>query len=84
MRPYPNLELIWASPRELLNIYQAESVGCHVITATNDILKKLVQVAKDLDRLSLETVFMFYDDAVRAGYHLDVPAEPRPAGKVFS
>lgn len=75
LRPYQNLELIWASPRELLNIYQADSVGCHVITATNDILKKLIQVGKDLNQLSLETVQMFYEDARRAGYCLDVTTE---------
>jgi transaldolase len=73
----PNLELIWASPRELFNIYQADSIGCHVITATNDILKKLIQVGKDLGRLSLETVQMFYDDATKAGFHLDVARTPR-------
>ena len=64
----PKAELIWASPRELLNIYQADAVGCHIITATNDILKKLSLVGKDLDRYSLETVEMFYRDAKAAGY----------------
>ena len=64
----PKAELIWASPRELLNIYQADAVGCHIITATNDILKKLSLVGKDLDRYSLETVEMFYKDAKAAGY----------------
>lgn len=63
-------ELIWASPRELLNIFQAESVGCHVITASSDILKKLELVGKDLEKYSLETVQMFYDDASSAGYTL--------------
>ena len=71
LRPYPNLELIWASPRELLNIFQAEAVGCHIITATTDILKKLNLVGKDLDEFSLETVKMFYNDAHKAGYRLD-------------
>jgi transaldolase len=61
-------ELIWASPRELLNVFQADSIGCHVITATNDILKKLVLVNKDLEDYSLETVKMFYADAQAAKY----------------
>jgi len=68
LRAKPKAELIWASPRELLNIYQADAVGCHIITATNDILKKLSLVGKDLDRYSLETVEMFYKDAKAAGY----------------
>jgi transaldolase len=68
MKTKPNAELIWASPRELLNIFQADAVGCHIITATNDILKKLSLVGKDLDRYSLETVEMFYRDAVAAEY----------------
>ena len=66
----PKAELIWASPRELLNIFQADEVGCHIITATNDILKKLALVGKDLDRYSLETVEMFYRDAQAAGYDI--------------
>jgi len=70
LRPYPNLELIWASPRELLNVFQADAIGCHIITATTDILKKLCLIGKDLDGYSLETVKMFYDDAQKAGYHL--------------
>jgi transaldolase len=70
LRPYPNLELIWASPRELLNVFQADSVGCHIITATNDILKKLLLVGKDLHDYSLDTVKMFYNDAQQAGYQL--------------
>jgi transaldolase len=70
LRPYPNLELIWASPRELLNIFQADAVGCHIITATHDILKKLSLVGKDLHERSLETVRMFRDDALQAGYSL--------------
>jgi transaldolase len=65
---YKNLELIWASPRELLNVFQADSIGCHVITATSDILGKLSLVGKDLDLYSLETVKMFRDDAVKAGF----------------
>lgn len=72
MNPYPQLELIWASPRELLNIFQANDIGCHIITATNDILKKLNLVGKDLEEYSLETVKMFYNDAVASRYSLDV------------
>ena len=70
LRPYANLELIWASPRELLNIFQADAIGCHIITATSDILKKLVLIGKDLREYSLETVRMFYEDARKAGYQL--------------
>jgi len=68
MRDMPRSELIWASPRELLNIFQADSIGCHVITVTNDVLKKLELVGKDLDDYSLDTVKMFYNDAVAAGF----------------
>jgi len=67
---YPNTELIWASPREVLNVVQADQVGCHIITATEDILNKLSTLGKDLDQFSLETVRMFHDDAVKAGYAL--------------
>ncbi len=70
MKDYLNIELLWASPRELLNIFQANAIGCHIITATNDVLKKLPIVGKDLGEFSLETVKMFYDDAVKAGYKL--------------
>ena len=70
MKQAPAAELIWASPRELLNVFQAESVGCHIITATNDILKKLSLVGKDLGDYSLETVQMFYNDAKSAGFNL--------------
>ena len=72
MGPFPNLELIWASPRELLNIFHAEEVGCHVITVTHDVLKKLELVGRDLADFSLETVRMFYDDAQKAGFRLGV------------
>lgn len=72
LRPNPAAELIWASPRELLNIFHADSIGCQVITVTNDILKKLDLVGKDLDEYSLETVKMFYDDAVSAGFELEL------------
>ena len=67
----PNAELIWASPRELLNIFQADEIGCHIITVTNDILKKVYLVGKDLDEFSLDTVKMFYEDAQNAGYKLE-------------
>jgi transaldolase len=70
LRPFPHLELIWASPRELLNIFQADVIGCHIITVTNDILKKLSLVGKDLHEYSLDTVKMFYRDAQEAGYQL--------------
>ncbi len=66
----PASELIWASPRELLNIFQADEIGCQVITVTNDILKKLSLVGYDLDSYSLDTVKMFYADAVAAGFKL--------------
>jgi len=70
LRPYPHLELLWASPRELLNVFQADAVGCHIITATNNILKKLRLVGKNLHEFSLGTVKMFYNDAQQAGYRL--------------
>jgi transaldolase len=66
----PRVELIWASPRELLNVFQADQIGCHIITVTADILKKLTLVGKDLDAYSLETVKMFYEDARTAGFSL--------------
>ena len=66
----PAAELIWASPRELLNIFQADEVGCQVITVTNDILKKLSLVSYDLNDYSLDTVKMFYSDAVDVGFRL--------------
>ena len=72
MKAKPKAELIWASPRELLNIFQADSIGCHIITATNDILKKLSLVGKDLADYSLETVDMFYKDAAAAGYRIEL------------
>lgn len=70
MAENPQLELIWASPRELLNIIQAHEIGCHIITVTNDILKKLSLIGKDLNQYSLETVQMFRTDAVNAGFTL--------------
>jgi transaldolase len=66
----PQIELIWASPREVLNIFQADQIGCHVITVTHDLLRKLTLIGKDLDEYSLDTVKMFYHDAMSAGFHL--------------
>jgi transaldolase len=70
MRPYPQLELIWASPRELLNIVQASQIGCHIITVTSDILNKLPLIGKDLNEYSLDTVKMFRNDALASGFGL--------------
>lgn len=68
----PFAELIWASPRELLNIFQGESVGCHIITVTNDLLAKIPIIGKDLSEYSMETVQMFYRDAVQAGFNIEI------------
>ena len=73
LRPFPNAQLIWASPRELLNVFQADAVGCHIITATNDLLAKLPVVGKELLAYSLETVQMFRRDAVQAGFTIETP-----------
>jgi transaldolase len=70
LRPLPKAELLWASPRELLNILQADAIGCHIITATPDVLGKLKLLGKNLDEYSLETVMQFYQDAKSAGYHI--------------
>jgi transaldolase len=70
LRPFPQQELIWASPREVLNIVQADAIGCQVITVTNDLLKKLGTLGKDLADFSLDTVKMFYTDAVAAAFTL--------------
>jgi transaldolase len=70
LRDAPRAELIWASPRELLNVIQADEIGCHIITVTNDILKKLPLLGKDLADYSLDTVRMFYDDGRKAGFTL--------------
>lgn len=67
---HPKAELLWASPRELLNVFQADEVGCHIITATKDVLAKLSLVGKDLTGYSLDTVKMFFNDAMAAGYRL--------------
>ena len=72
----PKAELLWASPRELLNIVQANDIGCHIITATNDILNKLQLLGKDHSQYSLETVEMFFKDATAAGY--TIPYDDRP------
>jgi len=70
LRDYPTVKLIWASPRELFNVVQADTIGCHIITATNNILRKLPILGKDLTQFSLETVKMFYDDALAANFRL--------------
>jgi len=66
----PNAELIWASPREVLNIVQAREIGCHIITVTDDLLKKLNLIGKDLKEMSLDTVQMFHRDALSVGYNI--------------
>jgi transaldolase len=66
----PSAELIWASPRELLNVMQADAIGCHIITVTPDILAKLALLGKNLEDFSLETVQMFFNDAATAGFTL--------------
>jgi len=70
MAPYPELELLWASPREILNVRQADDIGVHIITVTSDLLPKLATFGHDLDTFSLETVRMFHTDAAIAGYFL--------------
>ena len=70
LRSYPHIELLWASPREVLNIFQADAIGCHVITVTSDLLHKLHLIGKDLSAYSLETVQALYGDALKAGYRL--------------
>ena len=72
LKPYSAVELIWASPREVLNILQADGIGCHIITVTNDLIKKMALFGKDLDEYSLDTVKMFYNDAKAAGFTLPV------------
>jgi len=66
----PKAELLWASPRELLNVFHAQEAGCDIITATPDILAKLAFVGKDLDEYSLETVQMFHRDATQSGFQI--------------
>ena len=70
MKPNPNAELLWASPRELINIYQADEIGCHIITIGNSILEKFHLIGKDLYEYSLETVSTFFDDAKDSGYKI--------------
>jgi transaldolase len=77
LRGRPRAELLWASPRELLNIFQADEIGCHIITVTSDHLKKLSLIGKDLNEYSRDTVAMFYKDAVSAKYA--IPLVPRRA-----
>jgi transaldolase len=71
MADAPRAELIWASPREVLNIVQADQIGCHIITVTHDLLAKLHLLGKNLDEYSLDTVKMFHDDAASAGFALE-------------
>ena len=70
LKPYPHIQLIWASPREVFNLRQADNIGCHIITMTNDLIKKISLFGKDLDEYSLETVQMFYRDATAAGFSI--------------
>lgn len=70
LKDRPKAELLWASPRELLNIFHADGIGCHIITVTGDLLNKLALVGKDLDGYSRETVAMFYRDATAAGFSI--------------
>jgi len=80
LKVHSNIELIWASPRELLNIFHADSVGCHIITVTHDVLRKLGLIGKDLAEYSLDTVKMFRTDALKAGYSLKPSAYRKKAG----
>jgi transaldolase len=75
----PRAELLWASPRELLNVYQANDIGCQIITATNDVISKLSLVGKDLTEYSLDTVKMFYRDATAAGFSITTETEATEA-----
>ena len=68
LKPHPDIELLWASPREVLNIVQADEIGCHIITVTHDLLKKLPTLGKDLTEFSLDTVKMFHRDGQAAGF----------------
>ena len=75
LKERPKAELLWASPRELLNIFQADEIGCHIITVTGDVIRKLALVGKDLDRYSLETVAMFHRDAQTAAFTIPIGSE---------
>lgn len=77
IRAFPQIELIWASPRELFNVVQADAIGCHIITVTHDLLKKLPLLGRDLTEYSLDTVKMFVNDARAANFTLETPAEVR-------
>ena len=70
---HPKAELLWASPREVLNVFQANDIGCHIITVTSDVLAKMNNVGKDLTEFSLDTVKMFYSDAASASYSIEIP-----------
>jgi len=83
MAPEPHCQLVWASPRELLNIFQADEIGCHIITVTSDVLKKMSLVGKDLHEYSLETVRMFHNDAAHSKFTLDLTPEERPVGSLM-
>lgn len=72
LAPHPHLDLIWASPREVLNVVQADAIGCHVITVTDEILRRLPSLGRDLNEFSLDTVRMFHRDAEAAGYALEL------------
>src|SRR5262245_24283388 len=82
LKTRPLAELIWASPRELLNVLQANDAGCHVITATPDLLAKLPLIGKDLIEYSLDTVKMFRQDAVAAGFGITIPRKRRVPARV--
>ena len=85
MTARPKAELLWASPRELLNIFQADEIGCHIITVTHDVLAKLSLVGRDLDAYSLDTVKMFHSDAAAAGYSIATePVRARSSSRVRS
>lgn len=75
LKERPQAELLWASPRELLNVFQADEIGCHIITVTGEVIRKLALVGKDLDHYSLETVAMFYKDALSAAFTIPVGSE---------
>ena len=71
VKALPNAELLWASVREVLNVFQAAACGCHIVTVPHNILKKLLDLGgKDLDELSLDTVRMFHQDAIAAGFKI--------------
>lgn len=80
LKARPLAELIWASPREVLNVFQADAIGCHIVTATTDIIKKLELRGKDLDQYTAETVEMFHTDASAAGYAIEAVMKSRVAG----